>query len=172
MSERVLYHEPGVGWIAVLWGPLFAVLGWLSELLLGGPVHTFAWILAGLALCAITAPWVYARRRYLSLAVTTAGYRQGRETVPAAEIAAVTDVGAPAGARVLGGGWAVPRKYDELPVKLTDGSVVLAWAKDAEALRDALSRLVGTGSAHDGSADEDTADKDSADADSANPGES
>ncbi|MFE0028143.1 hypothetical protein [Amycolatopsis sp. NPDC059021] len=162
MSERVLYHEPGVGWIAVLWGPLFAVLGWLSELLLGGPVHTFAWILVGLALCAITAPWVYARRRYLSLEVTTAGYRQGRETVPAADIVAVTDIGAPAGARVLGGGWAVPRKYDELPVKLADGTVVLAWAKDAEALRDALSRIIGT---HEDK-------EDSADTDSANTGES
>ncbi|GAA4541541.1 hypothetical protein [Amycolatopsis samaneae] len=169
MSERVLYHEPGVGWIAVLWGPLFAVLGALSELVLGGPVHTFAWILAGVALCAITAPWVYARRRFLSLEVTTAGYRQGRETVAAADIAEVTEVGAPAGARVLGGGWAVPRKYEELPVKLADGTVVLAWARDASALRDALSRLTGRPSETTDTEDVDTR---TVDTDSTGTGES
>jgi hypothetical protein len=51
-------------------------------------------------------------------------------------------VGTPVGARVLGGGWSVPRKYDELPVKLDDGTVVLAWARDVEALKAALGRLV------------------------------
>jgi hypothetical protein len=62
--------------------------------------------------------------------------------VPADQLADVTDVGTPVGARVLGGGWSVPRKYDSLPVKLADGTVVLAWAKDVEALQDALDRLV------------------------------
>jgi hypothetical protein len=46
------------------------------------------------------------------------------------------------GGRVLGGGWTVPRKYDELPLRLDDGTVVLAWARDGEALRSALSRVV------------------------------
>jgi hypothetical protein len=98
--------------------------------------------MVGFGLCAITVPWVYARRRFLSLEVTTRQLRQGREKVPAEKIAEVTDVGTPVGARVLGGGWSVPRKYDSLPVKLADGTVVLAWAKDVEALRDALDRLV------------------------------
>ncbi|MDT8909902.1 hypothetical protein [Amycolatopsis sp. PS_44_ISF1] len=139
--SRTLYAEVGVGWLALVWGPLFAVLGAVAELATGGPVHTVAWILVGIALVALTLPWVYARRRFLSLEVTTAGLRQGREQLEAARIAEVTDVGPPVGARVLGGGWTVPRKYDELPVKLDDGTVVLAWARDVEALRAALAEL-------------------------------
>ncbi|WP_290054525.1 hypothetical protein [Amycolatopsis solani] len=141
MSDR-LYAESGVSWGAVLWGPVFAVAGALFELVTGGPVHVVGWLLVGAGLCVITAPWVYARRRFLSLEVTTKQLRQGREQVPADQLASVTDVGAPVGARVLGGGWSVPRKYDSLPVELADGTVVLAWAKDVEALRDALDRLV------------------------------
>lgn len=141
MSER-LYAESGVSWGAVVWGPVFALLGALAELATGGPVHVAGWLAVGFGLCLITVPWVYARRRFLSLEVTTAELRQGREKVPAAQVSSVTDVGAPVGARVLGGGWSVPRKYDSLPVKLADGTVVLAWAKDVEALRDALDRLV------------------------------
>ncbi|MET8995043.1 hypothetical protein [Amycolatopsis sp. NPDC004169] len=137
-----LYAESGVSWAAIAWGPAFALVGALAELVTGGPVHVVGWLLVAFGLCVITMPWVYARRRFLSVEVTSEQLRQGREKVPAAEIASVTDVGAPVGARVLGGGWSVPRKYDSLPVELADGSVVLAWAKDVEALRDALDRLV------------------------------
>ncbi|WP_328606058.1 hypothetical protein OG943_39765 [Amycolatopsis sp. NBC_00345] len=139
--SRTLYAEPGVGWLALVWGPLFALLGAVAELATGGPVHTVAWVMVAIGLCALTLPWVYARRRFLSLEVTTQGLRQGREQLEAARIADVTGVGTPVGARVLGGGWTVPRKYDELPVKLDDGTVVLAWARDVEALQAALSEL-------------------------------
>ncbi|MEU5257509.1 hypothetical protein [Amycolatopsis sp. NPDC021455] len=141
MSDR-LYAESGVSWVAILWGPVFALAGALAELVTGGPVHVVGWLMVGFGLCVITVPWVYARRRFLSLEVTKNQLRQGREKVPAEQIAEVTDVGTPVGARVLGGGWSVPRKYDSLPVKLADGTVVLAWAKDVEALRDALDELV------------------------------
>ncbi|UOZ09485.1 MULTISPECIES: hypothetical protein [unclassified Amycolatopsis] len=141
MSDR-LYAESGVSWVAIVWGPVFAVVGALAELVTGGPVHLVGWLLVAFGLCVITIPWVYARRRFLSLEVTTKQLRQGREKVQAAELESVTDVGTPVGARVLGGGWSVPRKYDSLPLKLADGTVVLAWAKDVEALQDALDRLV------------------------------
>ncbi|HKN53235.1 MAG TPA: hypothetical protein VJX66_12070 [Amycolatopsis sp.] len=141
-GERTLYHESGVSWIALLWAPLFALIGALAELVTGGPVHVVGWVIVALGLFAITTPWVYARRRYLSMEVTQRELRQGREKVPAERIAEVTDVGAPVGARVLGGGWTVPRKYDSLPIRLDDGTVVLAWARDVEALRDALVRVV------------------------------
>ena len=150
-GERTLYHESGVSWIALLWAPLFALIGALADLseriasiphVTGGPVHVVGWVIVALGLFAITTPWVYARRRYLSMEVTQRELRQGREKVPAERIAEVTDVGAPVGARVLGGGWTVPRKYDSLPIRLDDGTVVLAWARDVEALRDALVRVV------------------------------
>jgi hypothetical protein len=141
--SEIRYHESGASWMALLYGPGFAVLGAIAEPLTGAPVHGVAWVLVGLGLAAITAPWVYARRRFFTVRVTSSALWQGREELPLARIAEVTDVGAPAGARVLGGGWSAPRKYDELPVRLDDGSVVLAWAKDGAALRDAIQDVKG-----------------------------
>ncbi|WP_181775107.1 hypothetical protein [Amycolatopsis pittospori] len=141
-SEPALYDEPGVGWTALLWAPLFALAGLLAELLTGGPVHWLAWILIAAGLVLITVPWVYARRRYLSLEVTADGYRQGRETLEAARIAEVLEDEAPVGSRVLGGNWTIPKKYDEVGLKLDDGVFVRAWAKDPDALREALAGLV------------------------------
>jgi len=131
------YLERGASWTALAYGPGFALLGYLAELLTGR-AHTVAWALVGVGLAAITAPWIHARRRFLTVQVTDDSLWQGREALPLTEIAEVDDVGAPTGARVLGGGWSVPNKYDTLPVRLTDDSVVLAWARDVAALRTAL----------------------------------
>jgi hypothetical protein len=141
-EDATLYHEPGAGWQALLWAPAFALVGYLTELLTGGPRHTVTWVLVATGLCAITAPWVYARRRFLSVRLTRASLWQGQQKLALSRIAAVTDVGSPVGAPVLGGGWTVPRKYDELPIRLDDGTVVLAWARDGEALCSILSRVV------------------------------
>lgn len=144
-EQDTLYREHGARWVAVFFGPLFALLGYLTELLSRGPVHGVEWLLVGLGLAAITAPWVQARRRLLGVKLTGSTLWQGREALPVSKIADVTEeVGAPAGAHVLGGGWTVPRKYQELPIKLRDGTVVLGWAKDAEALRVALRGLLET----------------------------
>lgn len=150
IPARTVYREPGVRWGAVLWGPAFALAGFLAELAAGGPLHTVEWLLVAAGLTAITAPWVYARRRFLSVRVTTRALWQGREELPVERIADLSDeVGTPAGARVLGGGWTVPRKYDEVPLKLDDGTVVLAWARHGLALREALHEVVSPGGSPD-----------------------
>jgi hypothetical protein len=133
------YLERGAKWRAVLYGPLFALFGYLVELATG-PTHAVAWVLVGLALAAITAPWIHARKRFLTVRVTATELWEGREALPLDKIAQVDDVGTPTGARVLGGGWSTPHKYDELPIRLDDDTVVLAWAKDVDALRAALIR--------------------------------
>ncbi|WP_199431006.1 DUF3093 family protein [Qaidamihabitans albus] len=138
-----LYHEPGASGWPLLWGPLFAVAGFLLELLAGDRPHTPVWLATGAALLLLTTVWVYARRRFLAVTVTGTELRQGGESLPVERIAEVTDVSAPMGTRVLGGGWSVPRKYEELPLRLDDGTVVLAWARDAGGLRTALERARG-----------------------------
>jgi hypothetical protein len=142
LEATTVYREPGVRWAAVLWGPLFALIGYLTELLTAGPRHGVGWLLVAVGLFAITAPWVHARRRFMTVKLTRAALWQGREALEVKRIAEVTDIGAPVGARVLGGGWSVPRKYDELPLKLDDGTVVIAWARDVQALQAALVRVV------------------------------
>lgn len=141
LDELVLYREPGAKWSALVWGPLFAAVGFLADLATGG-VHVVGWILVALGLLAMTAPWIYARRRFLSVRVTRENLWQGREATQVSTIVAVADVAPALGAKVLGGGWTVPRKFDELPIELADGHVVLAWARDVEALQAALARVV------------------------------
>ncbi|MEU6641140.1 hypothetical protein ABZ863_01160 [Saccharomonospora sp. NPDC046836] len=133
-----LYAEPGASRRPLLYGPLFALAGLGVELLIGDRPHTVMWVIVGLGLLWLTAVWVFARRRFLVVRVTTTHLTQGREHLKIADIAALPDGEAPAGARVLGGGVSVPRKYAEVPVRLADGTVVLAWASDADALRAAL----------------------------------
>ncbi len=138
----VLYAERGSSWWPVLWGPAFALVGLGVEWLTPGPVQVMMWVLVAGCLAVATAVWVYGRRKVCSLRLTPAALVLGRETLPVAQISAVTDVGAPVGARVLGGGWTVPKGTDEVPLQLSD-RVVLAWARHPEALVAALRRLVG-----------------------------
>lgn len=139
----VLYAEPGSRWWPLLWGPAFALVGAGVEAL-SGPVHALAWLVVGLVLFGLALLWVQARRRVCSVAVTATALYQGREPLAVREIVEVDDVGLPAGARVLGGGWTVPKKFTEVPLRLADDSVVVAWAKDPDALRAALRPLLRT----------------------------
>lgn len=140
-TEPVLFAERGSSWWPVLWGPLFAAVGIGAEATTG-PVHWLAWFVVGGALFGGAAVWVSARRTVYLVRLTTGSLVQGRERLATGRIVAVTDVGTPAGARILGGSWTVPRKTTEVPLRLEDGSVVLAWARDDDGLRDALRRLV------------------------------
>ena len=144
MSERpddpVLFAERGASWWPLLWGPAFAVIGVVLEVTTGA-VHWIQWFVVAVVLFGAAAVWVSARRKVYLVRLTPGLLTQGRETLDVERIAAV-GVGAPAGVRVLGGGWSNPRKTTAVPVRLTDDTVALAWARDAEELTDALRRLV------------------------------
>lgn len=142
-AAPVLYAEPGSRWWPLVWGPVFALVGAGVEAL-SGPVHVLAWLVVGLVLFGMTLLWVQARRRVCAVVLTPVNLYQGREPLAVREIIEVDDVGMPVGARVLGGGWTVPKKFTEVPLRLADDSVVVAWAKDPDALRAALRSLLGT----------------------------
>lgn len=141
-DQPVLYSEPGSSWWPLLWPVLFVLVG-LGVEAATGPVHLVGWLLFGLALVVITVVWIHARRRFLLVLLTPKTLTQGRETIDVARIAEVSEVGTPVGVRVLGGSLSVPKKYDGVPLKLDDGSVVLGWARDGESLQAALRKLVG-----------------------------
>lgn len=138
-----LYYEAGASGWPLLWGPLFALAGALLEWASGPRPHLAVWVATGLGLCALAAVWVFARRHFLSVRVTATHLWQGGDRLPVSRIAALQVPDAtqttpvPGAARVLGG-WSVPRRFTEVPLWLDDGTVVLAWARDAEALRTAL----------------------------------
>jgi hypothetical protein len=141
VTEPVLYAEPGSTWWPLLWGPLFAGAGAGLEATTG-PVHTVPWLVVGITLFGGAALWVNARRKVYRVELTPKTLQQGRETIDVKTITKITDVGASTGARILGGGWSTPRKTYEVPVRLDDDTVALAWARDDEALKAALTRLV------------------------------
>jgi hypothetical protein len=140
-DQPILYAEPGSTRWPLLWGPAFAAIGAGLEAMTG-PVHSVAWLVVGIALFGLAVLWVSARRKVYSVELTPTSLRQGRETIDARTITKVTDVGASAGARVLGGGWTTPRKTIEVPIRLDDETVVLAWARNGEAFQETLTRLV------------------------------
>ncbi|GAA2818500.1 hypothetical protein [Saccharopolyspora taberi] len=142
MAEPVLYSEPGASWWPVLWGPAFALLGIGVELLTPGPKHLVSWALVAGALAVAATVWVYGRRKVCAVRLTPSTLSVGRESLEVERIGTATDVGAPVGARVLGGGWTAPKGCGEVPLRLTDDKVVLAWARDPEALAAALRRLL------------------------------
>jgi hypothetical protein len=141
VTEPVLYAEPGSTRWPLLWGPLFAGAGAGLEASTG-PVHTVPWLVVGITLFGGAALWVSARRKVYRVELTPKTLQQGRETIDVKDIRKITDVGASTGARILGGGWSTPRKTYEIPLRLDDDTVVLAWARDDDALKAALIRLV------------------------------
>lgn len=140
-DEPVLFVEHGSSWWPLLWGPVFAAIGVVAEVTTGA-VHWLQWFVVAMVLFGGAVVWVSARRKVYLVRLTIGSLTQGREKLAVAGIAAVTDVGTPAGVRILGGGWSVPRKTTAIPVRLADDSVALAWARDDDGLRDALRRLV------------------------------
>lgn len=140
-TAPVLYAEPGSSWWPTAWGPAFAVAGAGVEAL-SGPVHLLAWTVVGVVLFALALLWVRARRGLCSVLLTGATLYQGRDPLQVKQISAVDDVDTPVGARVLGDRWTVPKKFGEVPLRLADGTVVVAWAKDPDALRAALRPLL------------------------------
>ncbi|PSL54914.1 hypothetical protein B0I31_106434 [Saccharothrix carnea] len=143
MDQPTLYAEPGTSWWPLLWGPVFAVLGFAVEALTGA-VRPLLWLLVALVLLLPTALWVQGRRRLYAVRLTPVALHQGRDELRVGDVEAVEGVEPRAGARVLGGGWSLPRGTEAVPLRLVDGTVVMGWARDADALRAAIAKLLTT----------------------------
>ncbi|AXX34032.1 DUF3093 family protein [Actinosynnema pretiosum subsp. pretiosum] len=141
MEQPTLYSERGATWWPLAWGPAFALAGFAVEALTGGARPLF-WLVVAVVLLLPTAVWVQGRRRVLGVRLTPVALHQGREELPVRDIAEVRGVEPRAGARVLGGGWTLPRGAEPVPVRLSDGTVALGWARDRAALTEALDRLL------------------------------
>lgn len=146
----VLFEEIGARWRTVAYGPVFCVVALVIELLTGPVVHWFALALFAAILAGIVAVQVAAARRHVSVQLTATTLRQGAEEVPVAEIAAVLPEADPyadepqrwESARSLGELSAVPRRRKGIGLRLNDGSLAQAWARDDAGLREALTEVV------------------------------
>ncbi|MDH6680376.1 hypothetical protein M2284_004605 [Rhodococcus sp. LBL1] len=146
----VLFDEPGARWRTVAYGPVFCVVALVIELLTGPVVHWFALTLFAVILAGIVYVQVAAARRHVSVSLTDTTLRQGAEELPVAEIEDVLPAADPyadepepwESARSLGELSGVPRRRKAIGLRLRDGSLVQAWARDDDGLRDALTEAV------------------------------
>lgn len=152
MSE-VRFAEPGARWRVLLWAPGFAAVGLLSDALMGSGMRWFVWVIAALILSAIGAWMVHAARQHTSVSLTADLLTQGQDELPTHDIVKVFPA-APTGcgrddppenwesARALGEISRVPRGRRGVGIQLRRGNLAQAWAKNDDALRDALTQIL------------------------------
>lgn len=156
MSERpddsgILFAEPGARWRAVAYGPILCLIIFIVELTTGSSVHWFALLFCGSLIAMFVVLQVIAGRRHVSVELTADTLRDGTETLPLSSIAAVLperdedawDDEDWEEARALGELSGVPRRRTGIGLRLTDGSLVQAWAKDHRTLRAELTTAIG-----------------------------
>ncbi len=142
--DTVLFSEPGARWRTVAYGPLLCLLVLVLELVLRrGPVHWFGLAFCAVLLAGFVALQVVAGKRHVSVELTGSALRQGTETLPLESIARIFpehdeeswDDDPWQSARALGELTGVPRRRTGIGLKLRDGAMVQAWARDHRELR-------------------------------------
>lgn len=136
---------------AATWRPLAIVCAlWIIGVVVDGilgRVHWWGWVIALLAVGGVVGVVSIAKQRFSAVAVDGTTLRVGHESLPLSTVDSsyfgTDSSGPPAGARILGGAWSVPKGRSALPIRLHDGTVVLAPCKDPVALRTALARRLG-----------------------------
>ncbi|GAB3131850.1 hypothetical protein GCM10027289_18700 [Tsukamurella serpentis] len=152
-----LYTEPGPsrGWLLLV--PVATVAMIATQWLLAGRTSDW-WVWVLLGVCTQGFVWLQmtAGRTHVSVALTPEQLRCGEETIPVAEIAEILPGKTPdhprrakpedypswASARAMGRLRSVPRRRYGMGLRLADGSVVQAWARNDYALRAALEPLL------------------------------
>lgn len=145
-----VFAEPGGRWRTVAYGPVLCLVVLISDLVVGAGVHVFGLALFAVLLAALVAVQVAAARSHASVEVAGDTLRCGRETVPLAGVAQVLPPADPAAedlepwetARALGDLSGVPRRRTPVGLRMADGTLVRAWARDGDGLRAALGAAV------------------------------
>ncbi|MGW4088267.1 hypothetical protein [Nocardia sp. NPDC004750] len=148
--EAVLFTEPGARWRAVAYGPILCLAVLVLELVTGGDVHWFALLFCAALIGGFVGLQVIAGKRHVGVELTAETLRSGTESLPLSSIAEVLperdenswDDEEWESARALGELTGVPRRRTGIGLRLADGSLVQAWARDHKALRTALTEAV------------------------------
>ncbi|MBY8855580.1 hypothetical protein K7711_03745 [Nocardia sp. CA2R105] len=155
----VRFAEPGARWRAVAYGPLICLIVLILELVLGhGPVHWFGLLFCAALLAGFVSLQVVAGKRHVSVELTGTSLREGAETLELERIATVFPEHDEESwededwqsARALGELAGVPRRRKGIGLKLRDGGLVQAWARDHRRLREELTAAVEGRSVNDG----------------------
>lgn len=152
-AGEVLFHEQGASWRWLLLGPVACLaMLWIQR----GAGMGFQPLVPGFFLVLLTGVLyvqVHAARLHTSVELTAESLREGTEVLPIAEIVRVfpeTPNSKKSGkdphpwqeARSIGELNGVPKGRRGIGLKLTGGRTAQAWARDDDALREQLIRLV------------------------------
>lgn len=149
-AERVLFEEPGGRWRLVALGPALCLVVLVAEVIIGSGVHWLGLTLFSVLLAGLVSLQVMAARRHARVQLTPTVLRNGAETLEVADVAEVLPDADPfaadlepwESARSLGELSGVPRRRTAIGLRLRNGSIVRAWARDGDGLRSELERLV------------------------------
>ena len=143
-AGEVLFHEPGGSWLVALIGPAVLIAVIALEFFGPGPVHWWVWLIFGAVIVGFSCLQVVAARRHVSVTLTETTLQQGAEIIPLKRIAVIYpehtggDHQDWQSARALGELYGVPRRRTGIGMRLTDGRLVQAWARDSARLRSEL----------------------------------
>lgn len=152
-ESEPLYFEPGASWYWLLAGPAAALMMVYVQYSTGVGYSPMVPILFFVAVSGFLALQVKAGRIHTSVELTAESLREGTEVLPLNEILTVYPEAeftkksdGPLEkwqtSRTLGELTGVPRGRTPIGLRLTGGRNVQAWARDADALREELTRLV------------------------------
>ncbi|MGO3328078.1 DUF3093 domain-containing protein [Gordonia sp. (in: high G+C Gram-positive bacteria)] len=142
-GETLFYEEGGSKWIIAI-GPVMLALTLALEIAGGGRIHWEVLTIFGVILIGFSIMQVVAARRHVSVRLTEQTLRQGTRVVDLAEITKIypENTGPDAqdweSAPALGELHAVPRRRKGIGVKMADGKLAQAWARDVERFRTEL----------------------------------
>lgn len=138
---EVLFYEPGGSWWVVSIGPVLVAAVLIMEITGPGQVHWAVITIFALILIGFSVVQVYAARRHVSVELTDTTLRQGTRTLALADIATVFPENTGSehekweSAPALGELHGVPRRRKGVGVKLSDGALAQAWARDVDRFR-------------------------------------
>ncbi|HQV16758.1 MAG TPA: DUF3093 domain-containing protein [Gordonia sp. (in: high G+C Gram-positive bacteria)] len=145
---EVLFAEQGGSWWVVAIGPVMVGAVLAMEISGPGQVHWPVMSMFGLILVSFSLVQVYAARRHVSVCLTETTLRQGTRMLPLSEIKKIFPPNESPeskkweSAKALGELHGVPRRRKGIGVKLADGTLAQAWARDVETLRRELTEAV------------------------------
>ncbi|WP_412917596.1 hypothetical protein [Gordonia zhaorongruii] len=142
---RVLFDEPGGSWWVTAIGPVLIGATLAMEIAGKGRIHWEVLTIFGVILIGFSVLQVVAARRHVSVRLTDCTLRQGVKVLELDRIEKIYPENRSdefekwESAPALGELHAVPRRRKGIGLKLTDGSLAQAWARDVDLLRTELS---------------------------------
>lgn len=142
--KPVLHLEEGASWWGLSWGPILTVAGLLTQVLLDSSISPLVWIGLGALVTGCVAIMIHARRRHVSVEITTETVRFGEQVVPLTDIRELADIAVedlPWETKAMGG-FMPPRRTVVIPLRMADGKVVAAWSQRPDEFRARLAEAL------------------------------